>query len=91
MFQGQIGEIAPLSPGKMGLFLILALFSTHPSQKLGTSTELKLLLGINMEQGYPLKKFRLDKLKIIVSISNCKKTVFNYVSCKKPLKHFVIE
>ena len=30
MFQGQIGEIAPLSPGTLGLFLILALFF-HPS------------------------------------------------------------
>ena len=39
-----------------------------------------------MEKGYRLKKFRLDKLKITVSISNCKKTVFNCVSCKKPLK-----
>ena len=39
-----------------------------------------------MEHGYPLKKFRYDKLKITVSISNCKKTVFNYVLCKKPLK-----
>ena len=39
-----------------------------------------------MEQGYPLKKFRRDKLKITVSISNYKKTAFNYVSCKKPLE-----
>ena len=39
-----------------------------------------------MEKGYLLKKFRLDKLKITVSISNCKKTVFNYISRKKPLK-----
>ena len=39
-----------------------------------------------MKQGYPLKKFPLDKLKITASISNCKKTVFNYGSCKKPLK-----
>ena len=38
MFQGQIGEIAPLSPGKLGIFLILALFSTCPSKKLGTPT-----------------------------------------------------
>ena len=64
MFQGQIGEIVPLSPGKLGVFLILALFSTHPSQKSGTPTQLKLLFRINMEQGYPLKKFRLDKLKL---------------------------
>ena len=39
-----------------------------------------------MEKGYHLKKFRLDKLKITVSISYCKKTVFNNVSWKKPLK-----
>ena len=41
MFQGQIGETAPLSPGKLDLFLILALFSTHPSQKLDIPTHLK--------------------------------------------------
>ena len=41
MFQGQIGEIAPLIPGKLGLFLILALFSTGLSQKLGILTQLK--------------------------------------------------
>ena len=78
MFQGQIGETAPLSPGKLGLFLILALFSTRPSQNWALSPSYKLVFRINMEQGYPLKKFRLDKLKITVSISNCKKTVFNY-------------
>ena len=43
MFQGQIGEIAHLSPGKLGLFLILVLFfnQSGPSQKLGTLTQLK--------------------------------------------------
>ena len=40
MFQGQIREIPLLSPEKLGLFLILALFSTCPSQKLGTPTQL---------------------------------------------------
>ena len=45
-----------------------------------------------MEQGCPLKKFRLDQLKITVSISNCKKTVFNYVFCEKSHKeHLLIE
>ena len=84
MFQGQIGEIAPLSPANLGLFLILALLSTRPFQKLGILTQLKTTFRIDMEPGYPLKKFRLDKLKIIVSTSNCRKTVFKYVSCKKP-------
>ena len=41
MFQGQIAEIPLLCPGKLGLFLILALFSTRPSQKLGTPAQLK--------------------------------------------------
>ena len=91
MFQGQIGEIAPLSPGKFGFFLIYPHFSTCPSQKVGNPTQLKLLFRINMEKGYPFKKFSLEKLKITVFISNCKKTVFNYVLCKKPLKHLVIE
>ena len=39
-----------------------------------------------MEEGYPLEKRLLDKLKIAVSISNCRQTVFKYVLCKKPLK-----
>ena len=86
MFQGQIGKIAPLSPGKLGLFLILALFSTRPSQKLGTPTQLQTTFWNKYGTGLSSQKFRLDKLKITVSISNCKKTVFNYVSCKKPLK-----
>ena len=41
MFQGQIGEIPLLSPGKLGLLLVLALFSTRPSHKLETPTQLK--------------------------------------------------
>ena len=77
MSQGQIGEIPLLSPEKLGIFLILALFSTRPFQKLGTPIQLKTTFS-NMEQGYPLKKFHRDKLKITVSISNYKKTVFNY-------------
>ena len=60
MFQGQIGEIAPLSPGKLGLFLILALFSTRPSQTLGSPTQLKTAFSNRYGKGYPLKKFRLD-------------------------------
>ena len=39
-----------------------------------------------MEERYPLKKLRLDKLIITFSISNCRTTVFNYVLYKKPLK-----
>ena len=57
-----------------------------PSQKLGTPTQLKTTFPIDMEQGYPLKNVRLDKLKVIISIGNCKKTVFNYVFCKNPSK-----
>ena len=34
-------RISLLSPGKLGIFLLLAIFSTHLSQKLGTSTQLK--------------------------------------------------
>ena len=83
MFQGQIGESLFLSPGKLGLFLLLDLFSTSPSQKLGTPTLLKLFLQIGIEKGYPLRKFGRDKLTITVSISNCKKAVFNHVFCKK--------
>ena len=40
MSQGQTGEIPLQSPGKPGLSLILGLFSTRPSQRLGTATHL---------------------------------------------------
>ena len=83
MFQGQIAEIPFLSPGKLGPFLVLALFFTRPSQNWALPPSQKLLFWIGTEQGYPIKTFRLDKLKITVSISNCKKAVFNYVFCKK--------
>ena len=71
MFQEQIGEILFLRPGKLSLFLVLALFFHRSFSEL------------DIEQGYPLKKFRLDKLGITASTSNCKKAVFNYVFCKK--------
>ena len=79
MFQGQIGELPPHKLRENGsLSYFTPIFSTHPSQKLGTSTQLKtIFFQINMEQGYSLKKLRLDKLKVTVSISNCKKIVFN--------------
>ena len=86
MFQGQIGEIPLLSPGKLGLSHFSAIFPPVPPKNWALPPSYKLLFRINMEQGYPLKKFRLDTLKITVSISNCKKTVFNYVFCKNPLK-----
>ena len=66
MFQGQIGEISFPSPGKLGLLLLLALFSTRPCQKLGSPIQLKLFFQIGIEKGYPFKKFGLDKLKITV-------------------------
>ena len=91
MFQGQTGEIPLLSLGKLGLFLVLALFFHPFLPKLGTPTQLKLLFRIGIKQGYPLKKFRLDNLKITVSVSNCKKAVFTYVFCKSHEKHLVIE
>ena len=41
MFQGKNGEIPLLSPGKLSLFLILALFFHQTLPKLGTLTQLK--------------------------------------------------
>ena len=56
MFEGQIGEIAPLSPGKLGLFLILALFF-HPSlPKIGHS--------------HPVKNYFFNKCGIGLSYQN---------------------
>ena len=80
MFQGQIEEIPVLNPGKLGIFVILALFFYPFLPKIWHFPQLKTTFRINMDQGYRLKKFRLDNLKITVSISNCKKIVFNYVS-----------
>ena len=92
MSQGQTGEIPLPSPGKPGPFLILGLFSTRPSQKLGTPTHLRTTFSNKYRTGLSSQKDRLDKLKITVLISNCKKTVFNYVLCKKAIKkHLVIE
>ena len=56
MFQGQIGEIAPLSPGKLGLFLILVLFSTRLSQKLGSPTQLKTTFSNRYGKGLSSQK-----------------------------------
>ena len=92
MSQGQTREIPIPSPGKQGPFLILGLFSTCPSQKLGTLTHLKTTFSNRYETGLSSQKDRLDKLKITVLTSNCKKTVFNYVLCKRAIKkHLVIE
>ena len=87
MFQGQIGEIPLLNPGKLGLFLILALFF-HPylPKNWAFPPSSKLLVRIDMRQAYPLKTFRLDKLRSTVSVSNCKKAVFNYIFLQKVMK-----
>ena len=86
MFQGQIREIPFLSPGTLGLFLILALFFHRPYQKLGTPIQLKTTFSNKYGTELSSQKFRLDKLKITVSISNCKKTFFNYVFFQKAMK-----
>ena len=91
MFQGQIGEIPLPSPGKFGLFIILTLFFTRSSQNPGTLTQLKTAFLNNYGTGQSSQKFRLHILKITVSISNCKKTVFNYIFAKSHEEHLVIE
>ena len=77
MFQGQIGEIAPLSPGNWAFSHFSPIVPPIPPTNWVLPPSKKLLFRIDMEKGYPLKKFRLDKLKITVSISNCKNTVSN--------------
>ena len=73
MFQGQIGEIPLLTPGKLGLFSFSPYFSTRSSQQLGSLTHLKTTFSNRYGKGYLVKKFCLDKkFKITVSISNCK-------------------
>ena len=60
MFQGQIGEIPLLNPGKLDLSHFSPIF--HPSlpKNWAIPPSQKLLFRINMERGYRLKKFRLD-------------------------------
>ena len=55
MFQGQIWKIPFLSQGKLGLSH-LALFSSRPSQKLGTPTQLKTTFSNNYWIGLPSYK-----------------------------------
>ena len=62
MFQGQIEEIAPLSPKKLAFSHFSSIFSPVPPKNWALPPSYKLLFQINMEQGYPLKKFHLDKL-----------------------------
>ena len=72
MFQGQIGEILLLSAGKLGLFLILAIF-IHPSlPKMGTPTQLKPLFPEKV-----LKRAILSKSFIMINWKL--KAVFNYI------------
>ena len=56
-----------------------SIFSNGLSQKLGTL----IAFRIGHELGYHLKKFHFDYLKIVVSISVCKKAVLNYIFFKK--------
>ena len=72
MSQGQTGEILLPSPGKLGPFLILGLFSTRPSQKLGAPTHLKTTFSNRYGTGLSSQKDRLDKLKTTVLTGNCK-------------------
>ena len=66
MSQGQTGKISLPSPGKLGPFLILGLFSSHPSQKLGTPTQLKTTFSNRYRTGLSsqknqIKNYGLDK------------------------------
>ena len=57
MFQGQIREIPLLRSGKLGLFLVLALFFYPSLPKIGHFHPVKkLLFRINVEQGHSVKK-----------------------------------
>ena len=86
MFQGQI-ENYTSKPREIGCFSHFSpIFYPCPSHKLGTPTQLKTTFSNKYITRLPSQKFRIDKLKITVSISNCKQTVFSYVSCKKSLK-----
>ena len=61
-------------PRDIGSFLVLALsFPPIPPKNWGPHSVRNYFLRIGIEKGYPLKKFLLDKLKITVSISNCKR------------------
>ena len=83
MLQGHTGEINLLSTGKLGLSPLSSIFTPSPPNNWARPPSKKLLFRIGIEKGYSLKKIGLDKLKIMFSISNCIKAVFNYVFFKK--------
>ena len=56
MFQGQIGEITPLSPGKLGFFLILALFFYQFLPKIGHFHQLKTTFSNRYRTGLSSEK-----------------------------------
>ena len=83
MYQGQIREIPSLDPGKLCIFITLALIFHRSLLKLGTPTLFKVTFSKSHEEGYLSKTFRNDHLKIVVPISICKKAAFNYDFCIK--------
>ena len=73
MFQGQIGEILLLSPGKLGLFLVLALFIHLSLPKIGNSHPVKNYFFSEKV----LKRAILSKSFIL--INRKLKVVFSYI------------
>ena len=71
---------------EFGSFLVLGLFF-HPSLPIiGHHHPVKNYFSKQVLKRLSSKKFPLDKLTIAISISNCKKAVFNYLLCKKSWK-----
>ena len=72
MFQETNWRNCPSKPKEIGPFPHFnPIFPPVPPKNWALPPSQKLLFRIDMEQGYLLKKFRLDKLKITDSISNC--------------------
>ena len=68
MCHEQSRNIAPLNPGKYGIFPVLFLFSTRPSLKSGTSTPKKIVVLKLARQGYHVRKSL--KLRLLQEFEN---------------------
>ena len=83
---GQIREILPLYPGKLGIFLVSAPFLDPSLPGIGYRHSFSYFFEWFLNRAIISKDFVFIYVKFVIAISICKKAVFNYVFCKKPLK-----
>ena len=82
MFQRQTVETSLLDEGNLGVFFVLALFCSLPPENWVLPHLQSYFFELVMSRAILSTEFHLDHLKILVSISICKKVIFIYVFCK---------